>query len=132
MIHNLTLGHLDIRAIDERRAIPLKPLDPTVVSRHLNALGRKEGERWTLGGMPVEQRDGYLVCRWMVGPRRNLLAEEFALRLSRETGCEIADREHYRILSPADLQGLPAVAEEIVASSTLATKVCGDASEHAL
>lgn len=106
MIHNLTIGHLDIPAIDERRAVVLKPLSELAVSRHLRALGRREGGNWTLDGMPVELMDGYVVCRWCVGSRRNLLAEEFALRLHRETGCEIADREHYRMVVPTDLQGL--------------------------
>jgi hypothetical protein len=106
MIHNLTIGHLDIQAIEERRAVALKPLDDVVVRRHLTALGRREGGGWTLDGMPVELKDGTVICRWLVGPRRNLVAEEFALRLNRDTGCEIADREHYRMVSPMDLLGL--------------------------
>lgn len=106
MIHNLTIGHLDILAIDECRAVVLKPLDEVAVRRHLSALGRHDRSGWTLDGMPAEFKDGYIVCRWLVGPRRNLVAEEFALRMSRDTGCEIADREHYRLVSPADLIGL--------------------------
>jgi hypothetical protein len=106
MIHNLTIGHLDIGAIDQRRAVVLRPLDELAVSRHLKALGRHVQGGWTLDGMPAERLDGYVVCRWLVGPRRNLVAEEFALRLSRETGCVIADREHCRNVPPADLQGL--------------------------
>jgi hypothetical protein len=58
--------------------------------------------------MPVEWHDGYLVCRWLVGPRRNLIAEEFALRLIRETGCRVIDREHARAIDPAELAGLEA------------------------
>ena len=106
MIHNLTIGHLDIQAVDERRAVVLKPLDETAVIRHLKALGREEGQGWTLDGMPVERRDGYVVCRWLVGPRRNLVAEEFALRMIRDTGCQVIDREHYRVIDPAQLTGL--------------------------
>jgi hypothetical protein len=109
MIHNLTIGHLDIRAIDERRSVVLKPLDEAAVDRHLKALGHHEREGWTLDGMPVEQKEGYLVCRWLVGPRRNLVAEEFALRLQRDTGCEIVDREHYRLIEPGQLDGLSSV-----------------------
>jgi len=63
IIHNLTIGHLDIQAVDERRAVVLKSLDERTVIRHLKALGRGEGQGWTLDGMPVERRDGYVVCR---------------------------------------------------------------------
>ena len=103
MIHNLTIGHLDPRGIDERRAIVLKPLDARVVARHLRALGERSGASWTLGGMPVEEKDGYVVCRWLVGPLRNAVAEEFARRLLRDTGCLIADREHYRLIDAGEL-----------------------------
>ncbi len=106
MIHNLIIGHLDPHAIDERRAIVLEPLDPGIVAKHLRALGSRDNTGWTLDGMPVEEKDGYLVCRWLVGPRRNLVAEEFALRIQRGTGCLIADREHYRLVEPCQLEGL--------------------------
>jgi hypothetical protein len=105
MIHNLTIGHLDIRAVDERRAVVLRPLDEAVVLRHLDALGRREGDGWTLDGMPVDRRDGYLICRWLVGSRQNLVAEEFALRMIRDTGCQVIDREHYRVIDPGQLTG---------------------------
>lgn len=107
MIHNLTIGHLDPNAIEERRAVVLRPLDPERVAQHFEALGRRdENAGWTLDGMPVEEKDGYVICRWLVGPRRNLAAEEFALRLQNDTGCLIADREHYRVVAAEELQGL--------------------------
>jgi hypothetical protein len=65
-IHNLTIGHLDTDAIDERRAIVLRPLDPGVVAKHLRALGTRDKNGWTLDGMPVEEKAGYLVGRWLV------------------------------------------------------------------
>jgi hypothetical protein len=106
MIHNLTIGHLDPNAIDERRAIVLKPLDPGIVAKHLSALGRHDNTGWTLDGMTVEEKDGYMICRWLVGPRRNFVAEELALRIQKDTGCLIADREHYRVVEPGQLEGL--------------------------
>jgi hypothetical protein len=106
MIHNLTIGHLDPDAINERCAIVLEPLDPCIVAKHLSALGKHDGTGWTLDGMPVEEKDGYVICRWLVGPRRNLVAEEFALRIQQDTGCLIADREHYRVVEPGQLEGL--------------------------
>lgn len=106
MIHNLTIGHLDPNAIEERRAVVLGPLDPEIVHEHLEALGRRDGNTgWTLDGMPVEEKDGYVICRWLVGPRRNLAAEELALRLQNDTGCLIADREHCRVVPAEELQG---------------------------
>jgi len=54
--------------------------------------------------MPVEGKDGCLVCRRLVGPRRNLVAEEFALRIQKDSGCLIADREHDRDVEPGQLK----------------------------
>jgi hypothetical protein len=106
VIHNLTIGHLDPEAVAERRTVGLRPLDDKVVLHHLKALGRYEDRGWTLDGLPVELKEGYVICRWWVGPRRNLVAEEFALRMRRDTGCEIIDREHERVVEPGQLQGL--------------------------
>ncbi len=106
MIHNLTIGHLDPAAIADRRAVVLRPMDPTAVRRRLEELGSVEEGAWTLDGLPVALKDGYLVCRWLVGPVTNRAAEELAIRLGRDTGCMIADREHGRIVDPASLTGL--------------------------
>lgn len=106
MIHNLTIGHLDPIAIADRRAVVLRPLDSTAVQRRLEELGSVEEGLWTLDGLPVILKEGYLVCRWLVGPRTNRAAEELAIRLGRDTGCVVADREHGRIVDPADLRGL--------------------------
>ena len=73
-----------------------------LVERHLNALGSREDGHWTLGGGRVEIRNGCVVAAWWVGADRNRVAEEFALRLQRETGCQIIDREHGRVLEPAN------------------------------
>jgi hypothetical protein len=107
VIHNLTIGHLDPDAITDRRAVVLRPFDNQVALRHLGALGQVNGAgRWMLDGLPVEQKDGYLVCRWLVGPRRNRVAEELAIRMNRETDCLLADREHGRLVDMADLKGI--------------------------
>jgi len=107
VIHNLTIGHLDPDAIADRQAVVQRPLDTQVVLRHLSALGQVDGSgHWTLDGLPVELKDGYLVCRWLVGPRRNRVAEELAIRMNRETGCSLSDREHGRLVAVADLKGI--------------------------
>jgi hypothetical protein len=107
MIHILTMGHLDPSAVIRRQAIVLKPLDMGIVHRLLQELGATDKQgRPTLEGVPVEIRDGTIACRWWVGGHRNRLAEEFALRLQKETGCVLADREHSRIIEPEQLQGL--------------------------
>jgi len=54
----------------------------------------------------VEIRDGTVACRWWVGGHCNRIAEEFALRLQKETGCVLADREHCRTIEPEQLQGV--------------------------
>lgn len=108
MLHNLTIGHMDTTLVAERGSRVLKPLDGRIVGRHLEALGRHAGERWTLGGGNVEFRDGCVVVPWLGGDA-NRTAEEFALRLQRDTQCQIIDREHGRPIEPGQLTGLPAV-----------------------
>jgi hypothetical protein len=106
MLHNLTIGHLDAAAIvQSRKAVARKPLDMTLVFRLLDELGeRRPNGDWQLGTGQVEFRDGYIVIPWL-GHGTTELSEEFALRLRRQTGCVLADREHSRIVEPEQLQG---------------------------
>jgi hypothetical protein len=106
MLHNLTIGHLDTAAIQQdRKAVVLKPLPTEIVQRLLAELGARDADgRWLLGRGKVEFRDGYLVVPWL-GHGTTQLSEEFALRMQRETGCVLADREHSRIVAPEQLQG---------------------------
>ena len=106
MNHNLTIGHLDTTLVAECGSRVLRPIDDRVAERHLNALGRREEDRWTLGGGKVEFRGGCVVASWWVGADRNRVAEEFAMRMQRETGCQIIDREHGRIVDASQLMGL--------------------------
>ena len=106
MNHNLTIGHMDTKLVAERGSEVLRSLDARIVGRHLNALGSREEGRWTLGGGKVEFLDGYIVAAWWIGADRNHVAEEFALRVQRETGCQLIDREHGRVIEPVQLQGL--------------------------
>ncbi len=109
MLHSLTIGHLDLEAIRERRAVAIRPLDRALVDRLLAELGERDDEGcWILGQGRVEIRDGYVVVPWHgkgpVGP-----SEEFALRLYRESGCLIADRSNARVIEPGKLLGMAGV-----------------------
>jgi hypothetical protein len=106
MIHRLTLGHLDPAAVRrDGAAVVLKPLEMRAVHRLLAELGRVDSQgNWTLGDDEVTFRDGCIVVHWQ-GGWRNLVAEEFALRLHQETGCVIADREHGRVIEADQLHG---------------------------
>jgi hypothetical protein len=107
MTHRLTMGHLSREAIERRQALVERPLDPVVVGRLLADLGGlDERGRPTLDGEPVEEKDGALTCRWWVAGYRNLVAEEFALRLQQETGCVLADVKCCRVVEPGEVQGL--------------------------
>ena len=107
MIHTLTLGHLDRAAIGRRQAIILRPLDMGIVNRLLQELGgRDEQCHPTLDNLAVETKDGTVACRWLIGSHCNRVAEEFALRLQKETGCVLADREHSQVIEPDQLHGL--------------------------
>jgi hypothetical protein len=100
MIHDLTAGHLDATGA------VLRPLDMRIVGRLLDELGRTDDEGTpTLDGWKVRVENGCVILPWK-GGRTNRLAEEFALRLQRETGCQISDREHGRMIQPEQLAGL--------------------------
>src|SRR5207237_7171299 len=103
----LTMGHLDPSAVSRSQAVVLRPLDRGIVNRLLQELGGTDGQGHpTLDGVPVEIGGGTVACRWWVGGYCNRVAEEFALRLQKETGCVLADREHCRIIEPDQLRGL--------------------------
>jgi hypothetical protein len=107
MIHILTMGHLDPTAVGRRQTIVLRPLDTDIVNRLLQELGgRDEQGRPTLDDVPVEFKDGTVACRWLIGGYCNRVVEEFALRLQKQTGCVLADREHSQVIEPDQLQGL--------------------------
>jgi hypothetical protein len=107
MIHILTVGHLDPAAVSRRQAIVVRSLDMAIVNRLVEKLGGRDDQgRPTLDDLPVEINDGTVAFRWLIGGYCNRSAEEFALRLQKETGCVLADREHSRDIEPDQLQGL--------------------------
>jgi hypothetical protein len=112
MLHRLTIGHLDPAAVGRRQRVPTKALEMDVVHRLLDELGERDADgHATLGGCRVELGNGYVSCLWKGGPT-NRAAEEFALRLQRETGCLIADVGGYRIITAGELAGLDGRASE--------------------
>ena len=72
----------------------------------MGELGTRTDGHWILDGGRVEFRNGCVIVPWLSG-RTNLAAEEFALRMVRDTGCQVIDREHGRVIDPATLHGLP-------------------------
>jgi len=105
MIHDLTAGHLD------EGGVATKPLDMRIVRRLLDELGQLDAEGvTTLDGWRVRFEGGCVILPWK-GGRTNRVAEEFAIRLQRETGCQIVDREHGRAIEPGQLEGLRIVHE---------------------
>ncbi len=108
MLHNLTIGHMDTTLVAERGSHVLKPLEAEAVERHLAALGTRAEGQWILDGGKVEIRNGCVIVPWL-GGKKNLVAEEFALRMVRDTGCQVIDREHGRVVDPNTLKGLTGV-----------------------
>ncbi|MGP0064340.1 MAG: hypothetical protein ACLQGP_12160 [Isosphaeraceae bacterium] len=89
MIHYLTLGHLDLEALQGCAAVATRPLDESMV-------------RCVLAEFPdveAECKDGYLVLPWH-GLGSVDVSEAFALRLHELTGCLIADRRNGRLIEP--------------------------------
>jgi hypothetical protein len=111
MLHRLTVGHLDPVAVQRRQVVPTKALEMDAVNRLLAELGEVDADgSITLGGRKVDFMNVAISCLWM-GGGINCVAEEFALRLQRKTGCLIADVCGYRIVQPEDLVGLTAYAD---------------------
>jgi hypothetical protein len=106
MNHSLKIGHLDTKLVAERGELVIRPLDERIVLRHLTALGKHDGRQWTLGGKGVEFRDGCIIAPWMVGAGVNHVTEEFALRMIRETGCQVIDRTRGMVVEASELEGL--------------------------
>lgn len=100
MIHDLTAGYFDAGGAVS------KPIDMRIVRRLLAEMGGKDVDGVpTLDGWKVRFEDGCVILPWKDG-RTNRVAERFTLRLQRETGCALADREHGRVIEPRQLLGL--------------------------
>ena len=106
MLHRLTIGHLDPAVAERRQTVPTRALEMDVVHRLLGELGEKDAEgNVTLGGCKVKFHNAAVSCLWL-GGRPNRVAEEFALRMRKETGCLLADVDCGRIIEPKELVGL--------------------------
>jgi hypothetical protein len=104
VIHNLTAGFFD------RSGAVAKPLDMRIVRTLLDELGEIDADGTpTLGGWKVRFEDGCAILPWK-GGTTNYAAEEFAIRLQRETGCSLADLEHGRQIEAGQLGGLTSMA----------------------
>ena len=80
-------------------------MDTDVAHRLLEELGEKDAEgNVTLGGCKVHVENATVSCLWK-GVGTNRVAEEFALRMQRETGCVIVDVGGYRVVDPVELVG---------------------------
>jgi hypothetical protein len=105
MIHKLSMGHFDGEALKNRRLVVLRPLDMTVATRLLREVGQvSEDGRVSLGGHPVEIKDGYIICPWLM-VHRVPATEEFARRLQQETGCVLYDASRREIVTLEQLAG---------------------------
>ena len=99
MIHQLAMGHFDVEALKNRKLVVLRPLEMNVVRRLLQEVGHMaEDGLASLGGHPVEIKDGYIICPWLMA-QRVLATEEFAKRLQQETGCVLYDAARREIVT---------------------------------
>jgi hypothetical protein len=107
MIHDITAGHFEPEAVIELNETIFRPIDMRIVRRLLRELGATDADGDpTLDGWKVRFERGCVIVPWL-GGRTNYVAEEFAIRLQRETGCTLADREHGRVIDPQKLTGMP-------------------------
>ena len=103
MIHKLTMGHFDVDALARRQLVVVRPLELDVVARLLEELGvASDGGRVVFGCYPLEFKDGYIECPWLM-PWPVPQVQEFARRLCQETGCLMYDRTRREIVTPERL-----------------------------
>lgn len=95
MIHELTIGHLDLDAIHDRIAVAVRPLDAATVARVMAELP----------GLKVEQRDCYLIDPWH-GREDAERGEAFAESMRAETEFSVVDRRSGRIIEFGRLTGV--------------------------
>jgi len=99
VIHRLTMGYLDPDAVRRGQRVVLKALDMSLVAKLLQEFGEIDANgQARIDGLPVQFHDGYIVCPWLM-PGRIQQTEEFARRLSSETGCLMADFTNRRIVT---------------------------------
>jgi hypothetical protein len=97
MIHDLTAGHFG------QDGSVAKPLDMRIVRRLLDELGEVDaGSSPTLDGWKVRFEGACVILPWK-GGLTNRAAEEFAIRLQRETGRALQDQEHGRVFQAGQL-----------------------------
>src|SRR5262249_46129354 len=105
MIHKLTMGHFDVEALNIRKVVVLRPLDMRVATRLLQQVGHvAEDGGASLGGHPVEIKDRYINCSWLMA-ERVLAPEEFARQLQQETGCVLYDAARRQIVTLQEMAG---------------------------
>jgi len=105
MLHFLTAGHIDEAAARRGELRVLASLDNGVATRLLDQYRDRSSGEITFAQRPVELRDGCVRCPWYT-PQVNLVSIKFVLALQAETRCVIADIEHGRIVTPAELAAL--------------------------
>jgi hypothetical protein len=99
MFHYLTLGHLDVEALQRGEIRVLRPLDMTLVRRLLSEYGKSNDcGGFTLGGYEVNLHNGYVSCPWLMA-RTVSETEQFARRLISETGCIMAEAKAREVVS---------------------------------
>lgn len=105
MLHRLTIGHFDVEALRERRLVVLRPLEMDAVARLVREFADvTEDGQARMGRWPIEFKDGYLICPWLM-PRRIPAAEGFARQLVEETGCVLYDDTRREVLTPEQFEG---------------------------
>lgn len=95
MIHFLTVGYLDARAVNRRQIVSGTALPYEVESLIFEFSGAPE--LFVFEGTPVEFNRLYVRCVWF-GPKRNTTSEKFAIEAHRRFGCVVADIEHGRLV----------------------------------
>jgi hypothetical protein len=105
MIHKLAMGHFDVDALKIRKFVVGRPLDMNVVKRLLQEVGEvAEDGRASLGGHPIEIKDGYIICPWLMA-QRVAETEEFARRIQQETGCLLYDTGRREVVTLEEMAG---------------------------
>jgi hypothetical protein len=99
MLHDLTIGHLDVEAVKRGQLRVVRPLSATaasVLARFVDAAG-------LIGGQPFEATEEYICLPWY-RPGLNTASVRAALELMTTEGCVAADVRNGRLVDAEQLR----------------------------
>lgn len=102
MIHYLTIGYIDKKAVQNREILGVKPLSNEIMVFLKKFTDNDPIDGYAFEGEDLEVTKFFIKCPWY-SPRRNKTTEKFAISVKRMFCCVVADIEHGRLIDECEL-----------------------------